>query len=100
MNDISTILSLAKETLGIVSTATAVDNSLSMIINAGVDDMERAGVNVDLTNALCQNALITYVKANYGISNPIDKEKYLNSYRLSLRELSLSNEYKGVENNA
>lgn len=97
MNDIQYILSLAKETLGIRQTETSVDNSLTMIINAGVNDMERAGVNVDLTNDLCQNALITYVKANYGYSNPIDKEKYLNSYRLFLQELSLSNDYKGVE---
>lgn len=97
-NDImATLLSLAKETLGIVSTATAKDNSLKMIITAGIDDLTRAGVEVDVTNELVQNALMTYVKANFGISNPSDKEKYLQAYQLFLAELSLSEGFKEVE---
>jgi hypothetical protein len=87
---------LAKETLGIVATATAKDNSLEMIIEAGINDMTRAGVEVDLDNKLVQNALMTYVKANFGISNPDDKAKYLAAYQLYVSELSLSNGYKEV----
>lgn len=94
---IETLKSLAKETLGIVSTATAKDNSLTMIINAGIDDMTRAGVDVDLDNELVQNALMTYVKANFGISNPSDKERFLQAYQLILAELSLSEGYKEAE---
>lgn len=91
---LQTLLALAKETLGIVSTATAKDESLKMIIKAGANDMTRAGVDVDLDNQLVQNALMTYVKANFGISNPSDKEKFMQSYQLFLAELSLSDGYK------
>ena len=58
--------------------------------------MTRAGVEVDLDNKLVQNALMTYVKANFGISNPDDKAKYLAAYQLYVSELSLSDGYKEV----
>ena len=93
---IGELLLLAKEKLGIVSTATAKDTSLEMIIIAGMNDMTRAGVQLDLDNKLVQNALMTYVKANFGISNPQDKERFFQSYQLILSELSLSRGYKGV----
>lgn len=88
------LLSLAKQTLGIIATATAKDTEIKMIIQAGINDMTRAGVEIDTTNHLVMNALMTYVKANFGISNPTDKEKFLNSYRLFLSDLSLSEGYK------
>ena len=94
---INDLKALAKETLGIVSTATAKDNSLEMIIQAGINDMTRAGVDVDLDNKLVQNALMTYVKANFGISNPQEKERFLQVYQLFLAELSLSKGYKKEE---
>lgn len=94
MTDLTNLLALAKETLGIVSTATAKDSSLEMIISAGIDDMIRAGVNVDTDNKLVQNALMTYVKANFGISNPTEKQRFLEAYQLFLAELSLSEDYK------
>lgn len=92
--DMNNLKALAKETLGIVSTATAKDNSLEMIINAGIDDMDRVGVDVDVDNKLVQNTLMAYVKANFGISNPTDKERFLQVYQLYLAELSLSEGYK------
>lgn len=94
---INDLISLAKETLGIVSTATAKDNSLEMIIKAGINDMTRAGVDVDVDNKLVQNALMIYVKANFGISNPTDKAKFLEAYQLCLAELSLSEGFKKEE---
>lgn len=100
MTTINDLLALAKETLGIVSTATAKDNSLKMIINAGIDDMQRGGVEIDLDNELQQNALMTYVKANFGISNPSDKQKFIEAYQLYLAELSLSEGYKEAETDA
>lgn len=93
-NELTELIALAKETLGIVASATAKDNSLKMIIQAGINDMTRAGVDVDLDNSLVQNGLMTYVKANFGISNPSDKEKFLQAYQLILAELSLSEGYK------
>lgn len=97
---ISNLKKLAKQTLGIVESATAKDDELVMLINAGINDLTRAGVEVDTDNALVQRAIITYVKANFGISNPIDKEKFMQSYQLCLAELSLSEGYKGAESDA
>lgn len=97
IENMSEIKSLAKQTLGIVSTATAKDGELELLITACVEDMTRAGALVDTTNALVQKAILTYVKANFGISNPTDKEKFLKSYQLCLAELSLSEGYKNEE---
>ena len=91
------LLTLVKQTLGIVSTATAKDDELNLLINAAIDDLQRAGVVVDRENALVKKAILTYVKANFGISNPDDKEKFLHSYQLCLGELSLSEGYKEAE---
>lgn len=98
--NIETLMSLAKQTLGIVESATAKDGELEMLITAGINDLTRAGVNVDTDNALVQRAIITYVKANFGISNPTDKEKFLKSYQLCLAELSLSDGYKEADASA
>ena len=88
------LLALAKESLGIISTATARDEELKMIIEAGAEDMARAGVNINVQTPLMRKAIITFVKANFGISNPLDKERFMNSYRLCLSDLSLSEGYK------
>ena len=98
--EITNLKILAKQTLGIIPTATAKDLELEMLIKACINDMTRAGVNVDVENELVQKAIITYVKANFGISNPTDKEKFLSSYQLCLAELSLSENYKEVDVNA
>ena len=97
MTTINELLTLTKETLGIVSTATAKDNSLKMIIQAGIDDMKRAGANIDLDNNLVRNCLMTYVKANFGIANPNDKAKFMEAYQLHLADLTLSEGYKEDE---
>ena len=91
----NTLLALAKETLGIVSTATAKDTSLQLIIDAGIEDMRRAGIEIDESDSLFQQALMTYVKANFGISNPTDKAKFMEAYQLFLSQMSLSEEYRG-----
>lgn len=95
MATVNQLRNLAKETLGIVSTATAKDISIDMIIDAGIRDMKRAGVDVNTDDSLVQNALMTYVKANFGTSNPDDKAKFMEAYQLYLSELSLSDGYKG-----
>ena len=100
IDNLAEIMTLVKQTLGIVASATARDKELELLITACVDDMTRAGVDVDTTKALVQRAILTYVKANFGISNPTDKEKFLASYQLCLAELSLSEGYKVVEADA
>ena len=94
MTDLTNLKKLAKQSLSIVETATAKDDELEMLIKAGINDLIRAGVQVDTEDELVQRALITYVKANFGISNPDDKEKFMRSYQLCLAEMSLSEGYK------
>lgn len=95
MNNINQLLDLAKQMLGIASASTAKDDYIRTIIQAGIKDMERAGVDVETRfDELSTNTVLTYVKANFGISNPDDKAKYLESYQLSLANLCLSNDYK------
>lgn len=91
------LLLLAKETLGIVSSATAKDKVLSTIIESGIKDMERAGIKVDVKDALVKNAIMVYVKANFGISNPAEKAKYNEIYQMHLTKLSLSSGYKEAQ---
>ena len=98
ISNMTELKKLVKQTLGIVDTATAKDDELVMLINACVNDMTRAGVNVDTTNDLVKRAILTYVKGNFGISNPIDKDKFMQSYQLCLAELSLSEGFKEVDN--
>ena len=90
------LLRLAKETLGIVSTATAKDASLKMLINSGIADLKRAGIKADVEKAddLIKSIIMIYVKANFGISNPDDKAKYMEAYQLHIAKLSLSEDYK------
>ena len=90
------LLSLAKETLGIVSSATAKDASIRMLINSAIDDIKRAGIKVDDSEMddLIKNTIMLYVKANFGISNLDDKAKYMEAYQLHLAKLSLSEGYK------
>lgn len=93
------LLSLAKETLGIVSSATAKDGSLRMLISSAIYDMKRSGIKVELSNVndLEKNTIMLYVKANFGISNSNDKAKYMEAYHLHLTNLSLSENYKEAE---
>ena len=93
------LLSLAKETLGIVSTATAKDASLKMLINSCIADLKRAGIKADAEKAddLIRNTIMIYVKANFGISNPDYKAKYMEAYQLHIAKLSLSGDYKEAE---
>lgn len=93
------LLSLAKETLGIVSSATSKDASLRMLINSAIADLNRAGIkiNASKTDDLIKNTIMLYVKANFGISNPDDKAKYMEVYQLHLAKLSLSEGYKEAE---
>ena len=91
------LLSLAKEVLGIAQTSTAKDSSILMILNAAISDITRAGIKVDTSNHLIRNAMMLYLKANFGISSPDDKAKYMETYQLHLTNLSLSSEYRKEE---
>lgn len=62
------LMKLAKQSLSIIQTSTVKDDEIKMYIDAGINDLTRQGIEVinKLNNSLVQNAIIMYVKANFG----------------------------------
>lgn len=89
-------LALVKQSLAIVSTATARDTELTALINAAVEDMNRQGIDTEnATNRDLINAtIIMFVKANFGMLDEKQKEYAQKSYILLCQNLGLSGEYK------
>lgn len=92
MND---LLALVKQSLAIVSTATARDTELMALINAGIEDLKRQGIDTEIENKDLINAtIIMFVKANFGMIDEKQKEYAQKSYISLCHNLSLSGEYK------
>jgi hypothetical protein len=71
------LLKLAKQSLSIIETSKAKDGEIQMYIDAGINDLTRQGIEVmnKLNNSLVQNAIIMYVKANFGNVDIKEKER-------------------------
>ena len=96
------LLKIVKESLSIVETATLKDNELKMLIQAGILDLERQGietVNIE-SNCLLQSAIVMFVKANFGNVDIKEKELAQRSYSFLCSNLGLSSNYKVVDSNA
>lgn len=91
------LLSLIKETLSIVSTATAKDNEINMLISAAKADLQRQGINVDDTNTLTQCAIAMFVKGNFGNVDIKEKELAQRTYSLLCTNLGLSSNWDDLE---
>lgn len=95
---------LAKECLSIVKESTLKDNEIIMLINAGVLDLERQGIDVEhhIQDGIIQGAITMFVKANFGMVDIKEKELSQRTYTMLCNNLSLSSEYKqkeGVDEN-
>lgn len=84
------LLGLVKEALSIISTATAKDNEIEMLISAGMTDLERQGIDVDTSNTLIQCAIVMFVKGNFGNVDIKEKELAQRTYSLLCHNLGLS----------
>ena len=98
----SSLLKTAKQCLSIVETATLKDEEINMLIYAGKKDLERQGINASkyLDNELIKTAIVMFVKANFGNTDIKEKELAQKTYSLLCNNLSLSSEYKVVDDNA
>ena len=76
------------------------DEEIKMWIIAGKEDLLRQGINSELDNSLIKSAIVMFVKANFGNVDIKEKELSQKTYNLLCNNLSLSNEYKVVDNNA
>lgn len=93
---------LVKECLSIVKEATLKDNEIIMLINAGVLDLERQGIDVKnhIQDGIIQGAITMFVKAYFGMVDIKEKQLAEKTYFMLCNNLSLSSDYKVVDNNA
>ena len=96
------LLKTAKQCLSIVETATLKYEEIKMLINAGIEDLKRQGINasVDTKNDLVKSSIIMFVKSNFGNVDIKEKELAQRTYSLLCNNLSLSSEYKESDSNA
>lgn len=96
------LLKITKQCLSIVETATLKDEEIKMLIKAGIADLKRIGIDAgeDTKNNLIQSAIVMFVKSNFGNTDIKEKELAQRTYSLLCNNLSLSEDYKVVDNNA
>lgn len=96
------LLKTVKQCLSIVETATLKDEEIKMLINAGIEDLKRQGINanLDTKNDLIKSSIIMFVKSNFGNVDIKEKELAQRTYSLLCNNLSLSSEYRVVDSNA
>lgn len=96
------LLKLVKQCLSIVETSTLKDKEIEMLINAGIADLNRQGIvaSVGTTDSLIQSAIVMFVKANFGNVDIKEKELAQRTYSLLCANLSLSEDYKVVDDDA
>lgn len=96
------LLKTAKQCLSIVETATSKDAEIKMLINAGIEDLKRQGINANIytTNDLVKSSIIMFVKANFGNVEIKEKELAQKTYSLLCNNLGLSSDYKESDSNA
>lgn len=96
------LLNTAKQCLSIVETATLKDEEIKMLINAGIEDLKRQGINasVDTENDLVKSSIIMFVKANFGNVDIKEKELAQKTYSLLCNNLSLSSDFKIKESDS
>ncbi len=94
------LLSLAKQCLSIVSTATLKDEEIKMLIQAGITDLQRQGIKAseDTVDSLVKSAIMMFVKANFGNVDIKEKELAQRTYSLLCANLGLSQDYLEEEN--
>lgn len=96
------LLKIVKQCLSIVETATLKDEEIKMLIQAGIADLNRQGIvaNIDTTDNLVKATIVMFVKSNFGNVDIKEKELAQRTYSLLCSNLSLSEKYKEVDNNA
>lgn len=94
------LLKTVKQCLSIVETATLKDDEINLLIKAAKEDLKRQGIEVNKSSDLVKSAIAMFVKANFGMVDIKEKELAQRTYSLLCTNLSLSKEYKVVDDNA
>jgi uncharacterized phage protein (predicted DNA packaging) len=78
-------------------TVSELDEEIQGLIDAAKRDLAISGVDIiDETDPLIRRAIITYCKANFGYDNP-EAERFQQSYDMLKQHLSLSYDYRTVD---
>lgn len=93
------LLTLCKKCLSINSSSTIKDDEINLTIEAAKNDLIRQGINVYKNSSLVRQAIVMYVKANFGNVDIKEKELSAKRYNLLCNNLSLSDSYKEVNSN-
>lgn len=91
-NDGTTLLALVKKCLNIISTATFKDDEITLLINSAIADMQRLGIDFDITNALHESAVVQYVKGNFGMLDNATKDLCMRSYNLLVSSIQMNSD--------
>lgn len=91
------LLRTTKQCLSIVESSTMKDEEIKMLINAGIADLKRQGIETQNPNDLVKSAIVMFVKSNFGNVDIKDKELARTTYGFLCTNLGLSSEYKVVE---
>ena len=95
------LLGIVKNSLGIVSTSTMKDLQLNSLIESAKLDLKRQAIDVDnlleKENHLIASAIVQFVKANFDMYDIDQQRMAWELYKLNCTNLSLSQEYIGVE---
>ncbi|MBM7029113.1 head-tail connector protein [Bacillus velezensis] len=72
------------------------DDEIHELVAAARQDLVQSGVSASIAESeedpLIKRAVITYCKANFGLSN-VDSEKYQRSYDMLKNHLALASDY-------
>lgn len=83
---------LTKVKMALRISVNSYDNELNQLIDAAKLDLGIAGVDLPTTlDALCERAIITYCKCNFGVPDNYDKLKA--SYDEQKAQLRVSSDY-------
>lgn len=93
------LMKLCKQSLSVNESSTIKDDEIQLKIDAAKSDLQRQGINVLKNDALITEAIIMYVKANFGNTEIKEKELSARNYALLCTNLSLSQSYKEVNSN-
>ena len=91
---------LAKKCLSIMPESNLKDDEIELHVMAGVNELKRQGIDSEgkIEDDLIKDAIIMFVKANFGMLDTKDKEQAQKSFETHCYNLSLSQEYLLKEN--
>ena len=87
---------LNKSRIALRITNTAYDTDINRLIDAAKLDIKESGIEEDslLDLSLYDNAIVTFVCANFGLDNP-DSEMLQNRYEKQLAKMALLQDHTG-----